>query len=167
MEVKGEALYKINAFEMTSAGADNYAASRVTNFNIGTANEIEVYFWVDQGNAVISVCQALLGVGQGGELYSREGALGIDHQGLFSFSINWRRQGTGSHGICINSPKGVSDETSPLWIKTSSDSDVYSRDLDFPQVFLASTFSMCLQLWSVARDLVYINEIRFHLRSTS
>lgn len=164
VEVKGTILNRINAFEFTSAGADNFASSEVTVFNIGTANDVKVYFWVDQGEAVISVCQVLLAVGQGGQLYECARVLNVDHSGFVSFSVHWKREGTGNHYIYVTSPKNVWDETAGLWSKTTSSAAPVSRDYDFPQVFMVNTFSIALRV-GVATDLVYINEIRFHLRS--
>lgn len=55
---------KVSAVELTSAGGDSFFAVDITaDFNVGAANELKVYLWVDQGNAVISVCQLWLAVG--------------------------------------------------------------------------------------------------------
>jgi hypothetical protein len=82
--------------EFTSAGADNAKSWDLTTgqFNLGSANTINVYLWVDAGNAVISVCQLWQAVGYSGTSYAS--ALELDFCGFVSCLIEVAGVGSGT-----------------------------------------------------------------------
>jgi hypothetical protein len=72
-------------------------------FNLGTANTIEVFLWVDAGNAVVSVCQLWQAVGSNtsAEHVSAGNVLVVQHSGLMSIGFTGRILGTGSPTFVI------------------------------------------------------------------
>lgn len=94
---------KVSAAELNSAGADNFFAVDITtDFNVGSANELKVYLWVDQGEAVISVCQLWLGVGSCNNVPAP--CLGINHKGLMEVTFHALRVGTGTMSFYLQHP---------------------------------------------------------------
>jgi hypothetical protein len=92
--------------EFTGVGADNLIAWDLTDgqFNLGTANTIDVFLWVDRGTAEISVVQLWQGVGTcttGWFSFPIE----VCHKGLAQVSANFTRVGTGIPG-CNFMPLG-------------------------------------------------------------
>ena len=90
--------------EFNGVNADNLISWDVTEgqFNLGSANTIEVFLWVDNGNAVISVCQLWQGVGTcttGWSSFPFE----VKHSGLAQVSTNFSRIGSGSVGCHLMS----------------------------------------------------------------
>ncbi len=86
--------------EFTAAGADNLIAWDLTDgqFNLGVANTIDVFLWVDRGTAEISVVQLWQGVGtctMGWFSFPIE----VYHKGLAQVSANFTRVGTGTPGL--------------------------------------------------------------------
>lgn len=145
---------KVSAKELTAAGADNFFAADLTaDFNLGTANELEVYLWVDQGNAVISVCQFWLAWGSAtvGSGYTAVGQLGFG--GFISFYVLLRSLGTGgANGKLLYS-------SSLPWHWTGSSSYMESSGLflvDNPRFGVNTT---------VNTDIAYFQRVMMVLRS--
>jgi len=100
------------AGEFTGANADNLISWDITEgqFSLGNANIVEVFLWVDTGNAVISVCQLWQGVGTcttGWSSFPFE----VKHSGLVQVSTNFSKIGSGSAG-CHLMPLGTSSAMS-------------------------------------------------------
>jgi hypothetical protein len=100
--------------EFNLSNADNFISWDLTlgQFNLGSANAINVYLWVDQGNAIISLIQLWQGVGSctnGWSSYPLE----IACTGLVQVSANFTRVGSGSSS-CHFMPSGYSVPISEL-----------------------------------------------------
>lgn len=83
--------------EWDSAG-DRYArlALNEGEFNLGSPTGFEIFLWVDQGEAVVSVCQFVFGVGSSDSAGHMGWALRINHEGFLSGSAVLERFGTDS-----------------------------------------------------------------------
>jgi hypothetical protein len=108
--------------EFTAAGADNLIAWDLTDgqFNLGVANTIDVFLWVDRGTAEISVVQLWQGVGTcttGWFSFPIE----VYHKGLAQVSANFTRVGTGTPG-CNFMPLG-----SVITMSESLQNDISSK----------------------------------------
>ncbi|MBI4333635.1 MAG: hypothetical protein HY673_20415, partial [Chloroflexi bacterium] len=87
---------KVLAVQLTSAGVDNLFSQDITaDFNLGTANQLKVYLWVDQGDAVISICQLWLAVGTN-ETVNLDWLVGLAHTGMLTLMWRFPRLGTGT-----------------------------------------------------------------------
>ena len=84
-------------FDFTGTGAKYTAVDLTTGqFNLGTANTLEVFLWVDSGNAVISVCELWQAVGTCQTNANATPLLQLTHEGLVEV-IGWHTAlGTGS-----------------------------------------------------------------------
>jgi hypothetical protein len=88
---------KVSAKELTSAGADNFFVTDLsTDFNLGSANELRVYLWVNQGSAVVSVCQLWLAWGTSAVDYGYTAVGQLNFKGFISLYCLLRSLGTGS-----------------------------------------------------------------------
>jgi hypothetical protein len=108
--------------EFTTAGADNPVSWDLTEgqFNLGVNNSIQVFLWVDQGNAVVSLVQLWQAVGTCTTGWSAF-PLEIEHSGLAQVSANFTRVGSGSpscHLISLGTSSSMSE---------SLQSDISSR----------------------------------------
>ncbi|HLC30381.1 MAG TPA: hypothetical protein VJM51_06345, partial [Dehalococcoidia bacterium] len=72
----------------TATGA-KYAVVDLTSgqFNLGSANTIQVYLWVDAGDAVVSLCQVWLAPGSTSTDYFGQECLSLAHKGSMSAGI--------------------------------------------------------------------------------
>lgn len=72
----------------TGAG-DKYAVVDLTTgqFNLGSANTIQVFLWVDAGNTVASLCQVWLAPGSVSSDWGGQECLTVAHSGLMSAGI--------------------------------------------------------------------------------
>ena len=72
----------------TGAG-DKYAVIDLTTgqFNLGSANTLQVFLWVDAGNAVISLCNVWLAPGSTSTDWGGQECLTVAHKGLMSAGI--------------------------------------------------------------------------------
>jgi len=132
--------------EFTGVGADNIISWDATEgqFNLESANTIEVFLWVDAGNAVVSVCQLWQGVGTcttGWSSFPFE----IKHSGLAQVSANFSRIGSGSIG-CHLMPLGTS----------SAMSESLQDDISSKISIVKGSFAIRLK-GSIASDLNYIS----------
>lgn len=153
---------KISAVELTSAGADNLFATDITaDFNLGTANELKVYLWVDQGEALISICRLWLAVGTcatGPGVFVE-----VAHNGFVEIGTRVMREGTGSTWISASTHK--IDSNALLWSMVCEWNGVAT--------FRASPLSLILSagkvyLWaqnSVSTDITYPEGLSVVLRS--
>lgn len=84
----------------TAVGAQ-FAVMDLTpgQFNLGTANSIGVFLWVDQGNAVVSLCQVWLGVGSTGT--TPRTVATVSHNGFMAFYVQVSGAGTGFPTITV------------------------------------------------------------------
>lgn len=106
------------AGEFTSAAADNVKAWTLTEgqFNLGNANTLEVFLWVDQGEAVDSVCQLWQAVGTTGVAYDHLAAataLVMKHSGIIIPQAVVRVVGTGTPNLtaCNKDVNGADEIT--------------------------------------------------------
>lgn len=74
-------------------------------FDLGSANDVRIYLWVDQGNAVVSLCQVWLGVGSSS--VSDILVLALKHVGLVWIGSRVNRVGTGTPHLCWYQTTGV------------------------------------------------------------
>lgn len=132
--------------EFTAAGADNPISWDLTEgqFNLGVNNSIQVFLWVDQGNAVISLVQLWQGVGTCTTGWSAF-PLEIEHSGLAQVSANFTRVGSGSCG-CQFMPLG----------STASMSESLQADIASNIGLINQTFVIRIK-GSVTTDLNYIS----------
>ena len=79
-----------------TATGDGLAAVDLTEgqFDLGTANTIAVYLWVDQGEAVVSLAQAWLAVGTCNTSYTE--IVKMSHRGLAAATVYVQLVGTGT-----------------------------------------------------------------------
>lgn len=88
-------------FDFTSTGA-NLTAVNLSGgqFNVGAANTLEVFLWVDSGNAVISLAQLWQGVGScTTPWYDSLDCLELNFTGMFTVVGYLGRLGTGTPQI--------------------------------------------------------------------
>jgi hypothetical protein len=138
--------------EFTAAGADNPIAWDLTDgqFNLGTANTIEVFLWVDRGTAQISVVQLWQGVGTcttGWASFPLE----VIHKGLAQVSANFSRVGIGNPGLHLL----------PLGSSTSI-SESLQNDISSKLSITKDIFSLRLK-GTIATDLNFIQVLNFSL----
>ncbi|MDO8688796.1 MAG: hypothetical protein Q7R39_02075 [Dehalococcoidia bacterium] len=83
-------------FDFTSTGAKLAAIDlSAGQFNVGSANTLEVYLWVDSGNAVVSLCQLWQAVGQQRTI-GPFACLEIHHSGFLQLGFWADRLGSGA-----------------------------------------------------------------------
>ena len=149
--------------EFTSAGADNPACWVLTEgqFNLGSANQIDIFLWVDQGNATISACQLWQGIDSLANYdWQTEGSvLRLKHRGFLVAGARARRVGTGNTTVSLQS-KNITTKTS-RFACVNGNSDVMTSGnltLSDDEVYLR----IC---GSVDTDLRYLSDCTFVLRS--
>jgi hypothetical protein len=147
-----------------SAGSNNPVSWLLIEgqFNLGTANTIEVFLWVDSGNAVISVCQLYQAVGSNTstEHVSAGNILVVQHTGLISVGLTGRILGTGSPTFAIY----------PLELDSQSHGyRLFSRTGDYARATpdcLALVRELNLRAQgTVETDINYFTEMLFILRT--
>jgi hypothetical protein len=133
--------------EFTAAGADNPVAWDLTDeqFNLGNANTIEVFLWIDRGTAEISVVELWQGVGTCTTGWSSF-PIEVDHKGLAQVSANFTRIGTGNPGLHLL-PLGSSTS-----ISESLQNDISSK----LSIFNNATFRL---RGTISTDINYLNII--------
>jgi hypothetical protein len=122
----------------------------------GSAHTFYFFFWVDSGNAVLSVVELWEGVGT---CAASEGSivkcLSIDHKGFVSINYTQSRQGTGTPVTRVT----PSTATSPWVLQTSG---------SWARAMLPSCLIYDAAIWvygSVAAALNYISDMVVILRS--
>lgn len=151
---------KVSAVQLTSAGADNLFSQDITaDFNLGTANELKVYLWVDQGNAVISLCQLWLAVGTN-ETVNLDWLIGLAHTGMLTLLWRFPRLGTGTSSVLITegdwAPGGCN-----YWQGTPSS---YANDDQMKLALVAGDVRINAR-GTVATDINYLRRLTAILRS--
>ena len=149
--------------DWTTTGAkldavDTYSGGLSTIFNLlkdGSAHTFYFFFWVDAGNAVISVVQLWEGVGscstsRGDNAYCLE----VDHQGFVALSSYLGRQGTGTPRFII--------PTYDPWLDYY---DVTGHGENPKVANLLAYTPHIIICGSVATDLNYTSMIELRLRS--
>ena len=152
---------EVNGFEratgeLTGAGADNPVSWDLTGeqFNLGSANTIEVFLWVDQGSTDVSLVQLWQGVGTCTTGWSSF-PLEIAHTGLAQVSANFTRVGSGStgcHFLALGSSMSMSE---------SLQADIASR------VSITKNNFAIRMKGTVASDLNYISVFNVVLEGLS
>lgn len=129
-------------------------------FNLGTANEAKVYLWVDQGNAVVSLCQVWLAVGTT-DTAAPHSCLALAHAGLFTALFEAMRQGTGSPTMRLL-PEDATDIIAKVYATTTGHSSQgqVSAALAAGGVWVSGQ-------GSVSTDLNYFRQVRFITRTLS
>ncbi len=141
--------------EFSAGGADNLISWDLTEgqFNLGEANTIDVFLWVDDGSADISVVQVWQGVGTCTTGWSSF-PLEVIHKGLAQVSANFTRLGSGSpgcHFMALGSSASMSE----------------SLQCDISSKLSIVNGSMAIRLkGSVATDLNYINVFNVSLNQS-
>ncbi|MDP2948067.1 MAG: hypothetical protein Q8P22_00825 [Chloroflexota bacterium] len=140
-----------------AATGAQYAAVDLTSgqFNLGSANSIEVFLWVNAGNAVVSVAQVWQGVGSTNTTsYAPAAVLQINHQGLYALSATINRFGTGTPFISLTR---AGDARYPY----ASTSGAAAR-LTLPS--FVSNNNVIAIAGTVGTDLNFLHQIQINLR---
>lgn len=138
----------------TATGA-NYAGANLDvqagQANVGTANEIKVYLWVDQGEVVVSLCQVWQALGAYGT--TAKGALSVNH---------WGEAYLGGMSAYI---VGTGSPTTLFVLRPETDSSWSEEQLGsgFGRVLLAGDHYFCC-MSSVATSLAYFRVLAITLR---
>jgi len=150
--------------EFTSTG-DKVKAWTLTEgqFNLGSANTLEVFLWVDQGSAVVSACQLWQAVGTTGVGYDHLAAgtaLIMAHNGVIVPQAVLRVVGTGTPNLVVcNKDVDMSDET--IIKKVSGN---YMR-LYFEGVTVVEN-ELAMRVYdSLDTDLAFVHSASFVVRS--
>ena len=140
--------------EFISDGADNLISWDLTEgqFNLGEANVIDIFLWVDDGSADISVVQMWQGVGTCTTGWSSF-PLEVTHKGLAQVSANFTRLGSGNAG-CHLMALGTS----------ASMSESLQCDISSKLSIVNGTFAIRMK-GSIATDLNYIQTFNISLMS--
>ncbi|MFA7217782.1 MAG: hypothetical protein WC057_04190, partial [Dehalococcoidales bacterium] len=140
--------------EFISDGADNLISWDLTEgqFNLGEANVIDIFLWVDDGSADISVVQMWQGVGTCTTGWSSF-PLEVTHKGLAQVSANFTRLGSGNAG-CHLMALGTS----------ASMSESLQCDISSQLSVVNGTFAIRMK-GSIATDLNYIQTFNISLMS--
>ncbi len=149
----------------SSAGAqllskDTHSGALPTIFNLlkdGSAHTFYFFFWVDAGNAVISVVQLWESVGStdtgwSGYVYA------LTHSGLAQMMCQLRRVGSGTARVVLFTKVGSAE--AQFFDQSGVAADVYT-----PGAVLLGQLTTVLLMGSVATDLNYLHSITFVLRS--
>ena len=140
--------------EFSTDGADNLISWDLTEgqFNLGEANVIDIFLWVDDGSADISVVQVWQGVGTSTTGWSSF-PLEVTHKGLAQVSANFTRLGSGNAG-CHLMALGTS----------ASMSESLQCDISSQLSVVNGTFAIRMK-GSIATDLNYIQTFNISLMS--
>lgn len=150
-----------------STGAKLYAditnaSAKTTIFNLlkdGASHTFYFFFWVDAGDAVLSVVQLWEAVGSNKTSSVFDSVLDLDFNGMVGIAISSNRQGTGTATTIVAIQAGAN------WLGIAKASSAGGLSLRVP-----STVSPDLTVstgGSVSTDLDYISRIELALRSLS
>lgn len=113
----------------TSAGAQFAGIDLLSGqFNLGIANAIRIYLWVDQGNAVVSLCQVWLGVGTAAT-GGHASFLRLTHTGFFQCSVTIARRGTGAASLTVLSPYIEHPSWTTIIKSHTASGDIWGSDI--------------------------------------
>jgi hypothetical protein len=147
-------------FDFNSPG-EKFAVIDLTEgqFNLGAANALEVFLWVDAGNAVVSVCRLWQGVGSSGYGNPVSSCLKFVHSGFMHIIYRLTRQGSGTIEACLSTPD-LPYDTGIYYSVESGNSDLRNGHLalitDNARLYVGG---------SVTTDLHYVYAIQVILRS--
>lgn len=130
---------------------DTHSGNKAAVYNLlkdGLAHTFYFFFWVDSGNAVISIVELWEGVGQGGTSYNQN-SLEIDHVGLISIGCPVNKVGTGSVSARIGPSASVGS-----YIADASGTTAHLG----VEVALVNNHAIAIKS-TVATDLVYLSSI--------
>ena len=130
---------------------DTHSGNKAAVYNLlkdGLAHTFYFFFWVDSGNAVISIVELWEGVGQGGTSYNQN-SLEIDHVGLISIGCPVNKVGTGSVSARIGPSASVGS-----YIADASGTTAH-LGVEFA---LVNNHAIAIKS-TVATDLVYLSSI--------
>jgi hypothetical protein len=141
--------------EFTGVGVDNFFSWDIIEgqFILGDPNNIQVFLWVDAGNAIVSLCQLWQGVGTCTTGWSSF-PIDVKHSGLAQVSANFARIGSGSIG-CHLMPLGTN----------SAMSESLQGDISSKLSIVKGSFVIRLK-GSVPTDLNYLASLNFVLSQT-
>jgi hypothetical protein len=132
-----------------------HSNNKTTIFNLlrdGTAHTFYFFFWVNSGNAVLSLCRLWEGVGQNGT--SGAAVVSVLHQGFIGLSLTAERIGTGSVNALRLTFSG--DNHSQLSASGGSTNSIAGTILaDNPDIYLRG---------DVATDAVFVTYLLFTIR---
>lgn len=145
--------------EFIGTGADNPDSWGLSEgqFNLDSANQVDVFLWVDQGNAVVSACQLWQAVGQSAVSY--DSAVELQHTGLVTTVLELAGVGTGTPTIRI-CPWEAPVLGAYIYYKKASGVNVCDSD-----TVVAGTGVKLAYYCSVASDIAYSRMMVFHIRS--
>lgn len=149
--------------EFAAAGANNPVSWIVSEgqFNLGAANTIGIFLWVDIGNAVVCTCQIWQAVGSN-NAYDWQPAgnvLILKHTGLISVGLTLRILGSGNPTFAIYPIESDSQLSGHRLVSKSGD---YSRAAP-DSLALARELNIRVQ-GTVGTDVNYITEMLFIMR---
>ncbi|MEE8470594.1 MAG: hypothetical protein V3S51_04620 [Dehalococcoidia bacterium] len=151
---------KITAEELTATGADNFFAVDLTSdFNLGSANELKIYLWVDQGDAVISECRLWLAVGSSALSGQAKIVMRVRHDGLIAYAHRQYVEGTGNPWTYLGWQLGGLPEQY-LHIASKSGAD---QEFQVPAILVKDIVVHCHG--SVSTSVTYVRWVRLTLRS--
>jgi len=145
--------------EFTSTG-DNIKAWALTEgqFNMGNANTLAIFLWVDQGSAVVSLCQLWQAVGVHNAGYSHETTgtiITMKHKGMIIPQAVVCRIGTGTPNLAVLTADVWEDE-----VEVKVVSGQYAH-LNFEGITM-STDELVIRIYdTIATDLVFVHSITF------
>jgi hypothetical protein len=143
------------------AAADTHSGNLATIFGLlkdGASHTFYYFFWVDTGNAVISLCQLWEGVGTSDTGFWGVDIIELTHTGFVSAATRIALQGTGASTQTLMD--GVFSQTNFIRPATTATILGYAETL-----CLARTGVTMLLKGSVATDLNYLYGCEFALRS--
>ena len=147
---------------------DTLVGTKETIFNLlkdGSAHTFYFFFWVNAGNAVLSLVELWEGVGATGATGWGKVVMSLTHTGLFSISPSIAKVGTGTHQLLIGkSATLVEAYENVLFLqKTTSTSQILT--LETIPLLLSGAVVGIQVLSSEATDLVYVGGITFIIRT--
>ena len=159
-------LFDIN-WSSTGSKLDTADVTSGTIFDLladGSAHTFYFFFWVDAGNAVLSVVRLKMSVGAANQTGWAVEVLKINHSGSLMILCDTRREGTGSFELRFMSPAGSTGEQYCVYKKTGGGaSSLYGREAG---VLLSATdTSIRFTNPTVLTDLCYVMYLGVILRS--
>jgi hypothetical protein len=150
--------------EFTGTGINNPVSWNLVEgqFNLGIANTIEVFLWVDAGSAVINTCQLWQSVGSNSayDWQSTGNVLVMKQPGFISAGCTLRILGTGSPTFAMYPMESDAQLSGHRLVSRSGD---YSR-IAPDSLSLVRELNVRTQS-TVTTDIAYVTELLFILRS--
>lgn len=131
------------------------AAGQIT---LGSATSIAIYFWVDQGNATLSVVRVRLAVGVCGTTTATE-VFRLSHSGFFMVTGWFLREGTGTPYLRL-----TVDVSTWSFAPCFYERSIGGALTDKVVLALAYQYMSGWMNNGVATDLAYVDEVNINLR---